>query len=150
MRSRIILAWLAIGAIAALAAAAAHWAFCGRPAIAQDRLADAKYLARALDLSPVQAHAVDQQQAALGAQLAACCARHCAARAELAQALAGGTNADALIKAMGQAYEESERLTWAHIRQVRALLTPAQRACYDALVERCVCGTCNMNGGSNN
>ena len=99
-------------------------------------------------MSPAQAQSVGKLQAAVGARLADCCARHCAARAGLGKALAGGAHSDALIKSMGQAYEESERVTWAHIRQVRALLTPAQQARYDALVERCVCGACNMNNVS--
>lgn len=144
MKTKLIFAWLAIITIAALAAAATHWALCGRQAAAQDRLADAKFLTQELDLSPAQAQEVNKAQEMLSAKLADCCARHCAARAELGKALASGTNAEMLIKAMGQAYEESERLTWEHIRQVRALLAPAQQARYDALIERCVCAACNM------
>ena len=149
MNKKMLLAWLAVIAVAALASAATHWCFCGRQAPGQERLSDAKYLAQALDLSSEQSQAVAKLQAAVGTKLADCCARHCAARAELGKALAGGTNSDALIKSMGQAYEESERVTWAHIQQVRALLTPAQQARYDALIERCVCGMCSMPGKQN-
>ncbi|TAN39093.1 MAG: hypothetical protein EPN23_00510 [Verrucomicrobia bacterium] len=148
MKTKLIFAWLAIIAVAALAAAATHWTLCGRRAVAQERLADANFLTQELGLNPAQAQEVGKQQEALTTKLAECCARHCAARAELGNALAGSTNAETLIKSMGQAYEDSERLTWVHIRQVRALLTPAQQARYDALIERCVCGTCNMNNGT--
>lgn len=145
MNKKMLLAWSAIVVVAALASAATHWSLCGRQGVGQERLSDTSFLAKALSLSPAQAQAVGQLQTAMGAQLADCCARHCAARAELGKTLAGGTNSDALIKSMGQAYEASERVTWAHIQQVRALLTPAQQVRYDALVERCVCGACNMN-----
>ena len=80
----------------------------------------------------------------MAAELSDCCARHCAARAQLGKALAGGTNCATLIQSMGQAYEDSEQVTWTHIQQVRALLTPAQQARYDALIARCVCSLCNM------
>jgi len=144
MKTKVFLVWLALIAVAALAAATTHWALCGRKAVAQDRLADAKFLTQELNLSPAQAQEVGKLQEAVGAKLADCCARHCTARAQLGKALADGTDSEPLIKAMGQAYEESERFAWAHIQQVRALLTPAQQARYAALIERCVCGDCNM------
>jgi len=152
MKMKLILAWLAIIAVAALASTVTHLTICGRNTIAQDHLGDAKFLAQALGLSPAQAQELGQQQAAVDAKLADCCARHCAARAGLGKVLAGGTNglaqAQALIKEMSRAYEESERLTWEHIQQVRSVLTLAQQARYDALVTRCVGGTCNMDVGS--
>ncbi len=143
-RKKFILAWLALIAVAALAAALTHWVLCGRQPVAQESLSDATYLTQALNLSPVQAEAVARLQTEVAAKLADCCARHCAARAELGAAIAGVTNGDKLIKAMGAAYEESERVTWAHIQQVRTLLTPEQQARYDRLIERCICGPCNM------
>lgn len=148
MNKKMVSAWLGIIAIAALAAAATHWSLCGRKTVSQDRLADAQFLTHELGLSAVQAQAVGRLQETVGAKLADCCARHCAARAQLGAALAGGTHSENLIKAMGQAYEDSERLAWAHIQQVRALLTPAQQTRYDALIGRCVCGPCNMNVSS--
>jgi hypothetical protein len=144
MKSKVLLAWLAIIVVATLAAAVTHWILCGGKMITQDNFSDTKFLAHKLSLTPAQTLAVGKQQEAFAAKLADCCARHCAARAQLATALASGTNADALIKTMGQAYEESERLMWAHIQHVRTLLTPAQQARYDALVERCLYSTCNM------
>jgi hypothetical protein len=148
MKTKVVFVWLAIITVAALAAAATHWALCGRQVVAQERLADAKFLTHELGLSSAQAQEVGKLQEAVGVKLADCCARHCAARAQLGQALAGGTNSEPLIKSMGQAYEDSERLAWTHIQQVRALLTPAQQARYDALIGRCVCGPCNMNVSS--
>ncbi|MCX7010892.1 MAG: Spy/CpxP family protein refolding chaperone [Kiritimatiellaeota bacterium] len=148
MKTKVLLAWLALIAVAALAAATTHWAFCGQKAVVQDRLADAKFLTHELGLSPAQAQEVGKLQETMGAKLADCCGRHCAARAQLGKALADGTDSEPLIKTMGQAYEESERVTWAHIQQVRALLTPAQKVRYDALFERCVCGACNMSNVS--
>ena len=148
MKAKVLLAWLAIITVAILAAAATHWTFCGLKAVAQEHLADANFLTHELGLSSAQAQEVGKLQGAVGAKLAECCARHCAARAQLGKALAGGAGSEALIKAMGQAYEESERVTWAHIQQVRARLTSAQQARYDALIERCVCGPCNMSNVS--
>ena len=152
MKARILLVWLAIAAVAALSAGFTHWAFCGRKAVAQNLLSDATFLARALDLSPAQAREIARQQETVAAELSDCCARHCAARAQLATVLAGGADgearAQALIAEMGRAYQQSEQATWTHIRQVRALLTPVQQARYDALVERCVCGPCNMSSAS--
>ena len=148
MNKKIILAWLAIIAVAALASAGTHLCLCGRQAMAQDRLSDTKFLVQELGLSAAQALTVGELQEAVGTRLSDCCARHCAARAQLGKTLAGGTNSAALIKVMGQAYEESEQVTWTHIQQVRALLTPAQQTRYDALIERCVSGACNMNNGS--
>ena len=148
MKTKVLLAWVAIIAVAALAAAATHWALCGRKAVVQDRLADASFLTQELGLSSAQAQEVGKLQETVGAKLADCCARQCAARAQLGKALASGTNSEALIKAMGQAYEDSERVTWVHIQQVRTLLTPAQQPRYDTLIERCVCGACNMNNVS--
>ena len=152
MKARILLVWLAIAAVAALSAGATHWALCGRKPFAQGQLSDASFLTRALDLSPVQAQEIARQQAAVAAELADCCARHCAARAQLGPALAAGADGEAraknLIAEMGRAYQQSEQATWTHIRQVRALLTPVQQARYDALINRCVCGPCNMSNAS--
>lgn len=148
MNKKIFTAWLAIIAVAVLSSGATHWALCGHEAVAQTQLADAQFLAKHLGLSPSQAEAIGKSQDAVTTQLADCCARHCAARAQIGKTLVGGAGSDALIKAMGQAYEESERATWAHIQQVRALLTPAQQARYDELIGRCVSGACNMDNVS--
>jgi hypothetical protein len=148
MNKKFLIAWLAIIAVAVLASGATHWVLCGRQAVAQEQLSDMQFLTRQLGLDPVQAEALGKLQAAVAVQLADCCARHCAARAQLGQALAGGAGSEALIQAMGQAYEESERATWAHIQQVRAQLTPAQQARYDELIGRCVSGACNMSNVS--
>ncbi len=148
MNKKFVIAWLAIMAVAVIGSGATHWALCGHKAVAQERLSDVQYLSGQLGLNPAQAEALGKLQGAVATQLADCCARHCAARAQLGKVLAGGANSEALIKAMGQAYEESERLTWAHIQQVRALLTPAQQARYDELIGRCVSGACNMDNVS--
>ena len=145
MKGKFLLAWLTIIAVAILAAVVTHWTLCGRKMIAQDALSDTKFLAHELGLSAAQTREIFKQQEIVSAKLADCCARHCAARAELGKALAGGTNSAAIIKSMANAYEESESVTWAHIQHVRSLLTPAQQARYDALIKRCVCGACNMN-----
>jgi len=147
MKRNRLFTWLAVIAVAALSSAATQWVVRGRPAAAPDRCLEGAFLARELGLSADQARAVGQLEQAKDAQLAACCSRHCAARAQLGPLLAG-TNAaaaQAALKAMSQAYAESERVTWDHIQRVRALLTPAQQARYDALVARSVCGACNMD-----
>jgi len=78
--------------------------------------------------------------------------RHCAARARLVQALAGETNgtaqAEAVVTEMCRAYEQSERATLDHIRQVRAVLTAEQRKRFDAMISDCMCKPCSMHGGS--
>jgi nickel and cobalt resistance protein CnrR len=115
-----------------------------------DRLQDVTFLTRELGLSAQQASQIKALHAALGAQLNDCCSRHCAARARLAQALASETNgtaqAEAVLAEMCRAYEASERATLQHIRQVRALLSAAQQKEFDALMSRCLCASCSMQG----
>ena len=124
---------------------------CARSGPGLERLQEATFLRRELALTDAQAREVSRLQAALGAKLAECCARHCAARASLGPALASEMNASEtahpVVEEMAQAYAESEFATVKHIRRVRELLDPAQRRRYDQLLANCVCGTCTMPAG---
>ena len=125
-------------------------AVCGRTGPDLDRLQDVSFLARELGLSDAQANAIKSLHTALGAKLNDCCTLHCAARARLGQALAGETNGtaqtEAVLAEMCRAYEQSERATLDHIRQVRAVLNAEQRQRFDAMIANCMCRTCSMQG----
>jgi hypothetical protein len=43
-RKKFILAWLALSAVAALAAAATHWLLCGAKPVTQEQLSNTSYL----------------------------------------------------------------------------------------------------------
>lgn len=107
-------------------------------------------LERELNLTAEQTSQVKTLRAELGVRLMDCCAGHCAARARLPEALAAGTNGDAAATAavdeMVRAYQDSELATLAHLRRLRAMLTPTQCRRFDAMVTECLCGACNMPG----
>ena len=138
---------LGLAAAAAAYGAARRWG-CGGAA-PRDPLAavqDVSALARKLELTPAQADAVRDIHRQLGADLSACCATHCDARARLAQAVV--TNApeelvEARLDELARAYRDGERRTVDRIRAVRAVLEPEQRTRFDALLTAgCGCGTC--------
>ena len=154
MNRRTIVSVLAILAIGMLAFGVTRYmtrhGARGRPAVSLDCLQDTSFLTRQLSLSEAQAREVQAMHAVLAAKLDECCARHCAARARLAEALAGETNtsaqADAAMADMCRAYEDSERATLDHMRQMRAVLNTQQRRRFDAMMADCLCRTCAMHG----
>jgi len=138
-------------AAGALAFALTRHAVRGRSENTLDCLQDLTTLTRELNLIDAQARDIKALHAALGAKLYDSCARHCAARARLGQVLASPTNSDAQVGAvlaeMCRAYEESERATLDHIRQVRAVLTADQRKRFDVMIAKHMCRNCTMPGG---
>lgn len=143
----------------AVAAGAVSFGLARHSACARGGGADAltreDVLVRELGLSADQAARIRELHGRLSQQLDACCGRHCAARLNLARTLAAGTNgqaqAEAQLTEMSKAYEASERATLEHIRQVREVLTPGQRARFDGMMETCLCRSCGSRacGGSN-
>jgi len=125
---------------------------CVRSATPVDRLQDVSFLVRELRLSDEQANKVRNLHVSLGAKLNDCCARHCAARARLGQALAADTNgsaqADLVLEEMCRVYEQSERATLDHILAVRAVLNEEQRRRFDAMISACMCQPCGMQADS--
>jgi len=121
-----------------------------RSAPSLDRLQDVSFLTRELGLSDAQANEIKRLHASLGAKLNDCCARHCAARARLGQALATETNGaaqtEAVLAEMCRAYEAGERATLEHMRRVRAILNADQRRRFDAMITNCMCQACSMEG----
>jgi hypothetical protein len=113
-------------------------------------LPDAASLARTLDLDADQREALAILQAEWAPALRRECARSCKARRTVAAVIAepevDDDRLDALIKELCCAYESGERVTLAHIRAVRDLLTPSQRDAFDAMLSRCLCESCE--GGS--
>jgi len=151
MNSRWLIPVLTLVAVTAVAYALTQRVLCRRATPGADTWQNVSYLAKELKLTDEQTRQVQALQAELGTQLTDCCARHCAARARLPEALAAGTNGDAAAEArvteMVSAYEASERTTLAHLRRVRGVLTPQQCRRFDALITECLCGTCSMPGG---
>jgi len=106
---------------------------------------DAGRLIRALGLSEAQAAELRKLQANYGLKLEGCCARHCAARAQLGALMFrdSDTNAiQAVIEDMCRAQTDSDVATLDHIRKVYSLLTPDQQKKYESMVDTYVCGMC--------
>lgn len=101
-------------------------------------------LRQALNLTPSQAAAVAELEAAYEKRLAEICAAHCAARAELAESLADRDKAAAACARMCAAQSESEQLTLDHLYRIRALLTPEQQVRHETLVRQQLTGACPM------
>jgi hypothetical protein len=142
-------------ALVLVAAAAAYGVTrrlaCRADGVEIDKLQDVAYLSGALGLSPAQADKIRALHGELGSNLTACCARHCEARARLAQVLTNDADEATLERClddMSAAYKDSERSTAQHIRQVRAALTPAQRRRFDDMLSGCLCRPCDMPAGS--
>lgn len=112
-----------------------------------DRLRDISFLSRELQLTDPQVAQIKILHADLATRLDDCCARHCGARVRLGRTLADGTNgvarAEAVLSEMCQAYEESERAVFAHIRQVRARLDAEQRERFDRMLAESLCRECS-------
>lgn len=109
-------------------------------------LTHSSFLARELGLTDSQRNEIDALHAALAVEIKNCCERHCAARMRLASELAGddsgGARTDEILGEMCRAYSDSERAALAHIRRVRELLDPDQRARFDRLFGKTACRTC--------
>jgi Spy/CpxP family protein refolding chaperone len=105
-------------------------------------------LRRELNLTPDQAAQYDKLVVAYRNKFNDCCAAHCEARAELAQALNQSpvnTNAtSACCDRMCAAQTKSEKATLDHILKVRALLTPDQQRRYAAILREQLTATCPM------
>ncbi|MCX7885718.1 MAG: Spy/CpxP family protein refolding chaperone [Verrucomicrobiae bacterium] len=108
------------------------------------QLHETEWLRRQLKLTDDQTAEVRKLEADFLKRLAECCARHCAARAELADALNDPKKAAECCAQMCAAQAESERAALDHILQVRALLTVQQQERYTALVRRALSGPCTM------
>lgn len=136
---RTILALLIVTAfVAGTAFGVARWLrcrACATPAI---------NWARELQLTEAQAAAFAKLQAEYQQRLAEICAAHCAARADLAAALADPLKARECCARMCAAQADSEKLALDHIYQVRALLTPEQQERHLALVRQQLAGPCPM------
>ena len=78
--------------------------------------------------------------------MSAFCGRYCRARNVLGQTITDGTGdtirAEASLREMCLAYEESERATMEHIRKVRAILASEQKKRFDELLRECTCREC--------
>jgi nickel and cobalt resistance protein CnrR len=151
MKGRWLVSVLVVLVAGAAAFAVTRWTACHRCANSLGCLGNVGPLSRELRLTEVQAGAVRHLQSNLSATLAACCARHCAARAQLADALRNATNgtaeARAIVAQMCRAEADSELATLEHIQQVRSLLTPEQRALFDRRMADCMGESFAMAGG---
>ncbi len=153
MKARMV--WLALVAVAAIAVgyvAARMW-ICGATGSDVERLQDVSHLARVLDLRPDQVTAIGALQKNLCGSLAACCARHCACRKELASVLVAdpfdSARAREIRESLCRAYADSEMATLEHIRNIRALLDDWQRAKFDRMITESLsraCGACPGGG----
>jgi len=149
MKTRV--AWLVAVALAAVVCgylATRCWV-CRQDESELERLQDVSHLARALELRPDQVAAVGALQKAFCGNLAACCARHCACRGDLAALLVSepfdSRRARETREALCRAYADSELATLEHMRSIRDLLDQRQRARFDRMIVeafRRPCGMC--------
>ncbi len=109
-----------------------------------DRLHDSSYMIRALHLDPPQVQQLALLNAGLCTRLKGSCRRNCTARRDLVAAVEAGDKVayEEILRKMCKAYEEGERATLDHIEAVRGLLSTEQRATFDRLTKRCLCGGC--------
>lgn len=109
-----------------------------------EHLQDASRMTQILNLDPAQAQQLELLNAGLSKQLEGSCQRNCTARRQLTTALKEDNEAEyeTILKKMCAAYEEGERSTLKHLESVRAILDAEQRAKFDQLVSRCLCGGC--------
>ncbi len=115
-----------------------------------DHLRDIAFLTRKLNLNDAQVHELRRLHTALGLTLNDSCTRHGAARMRLGRAVASETNgmmhAETALTEMCLAYEQSERVTLAHIRAVRVLLNNEQRRRFEEMISECLCRPCTRQG----
>lgn len=148
------LALLSVALVALLAGyTIAHRLACVAPGSDLERLQDVSHLAKVLDLRPEQVKAMETLQSRLCAQVAACCARHCACRKELAAALVAEpfdpARARELRESLCRSYADSEMLAIEHIRNLREMLDARQRAGFDRMITESLtrpCGACTNCG----
>lgn len=149
MKERIWIPPLVVLVVAASAFGVTRWRMSCASGACADSLRERSALTRELRLDNEQAAAIRKLNNDLESRLADCCMRHCAARARLIDALAAdanaGTQAEAVVSQMCQAYADSERATVSNIREVRALLRPEQRLLFDRKLSRGLCASCPMN-----
>ena len=124
--------------VAGTAFAAAYWLRCRSCAPSKVNLR------RVLDLTDSQAVRVAELEAAYEKRLSEICARHCAARRELAESLADPVKAAACCQRMCAAQTEAEKLALEHVFAIRALLTPEQQARHLAWAQQQLAGPCPM------
>jgi hypothetical protein len=109
------------------------------------RLRNVDYLARTLDLTPLQRERIGILHAALADKAMACCDGYCSSRAQVVCRLregAGAETAGRAVDAMCRRQAESEKATLECMCAVREVLTDKQRIRYDELLEdalRCRC-----------
>ncbi|GEM_PF-5836055 len=147
------LAWMAVAAAAAVAigyATARMWV-CRAPVSDIDRLQDVSHLARALDLRQDQIAAIDALQKRLCGDLAACSARHCACRREMASVLCAEPfdvdRVREIRESLCRAYADSEMAALEHIRNIRDVLDARQRVTFDHMIAEALAKPCEVCAG---
>ncbi|MEI8352700.1 MAG: periplasmic heavy metal sensor [bacterium] len=153
-------AWRRVGRPVLLAVLAGSVAFWGtrlavrhRPArAALCSLGGGTHLKPELGLDDRQVAALSTLEKDLAGQLSDLCGQYCAARAELADALARENSpsvqaSHTLVNRMCDLQAASEVATLNHIRKVSALLTPEQRRRFLSSLTQCLCGSDGLCAG---
>lgn len=108
-----------------------------------DQLHNTSQMVSLLNLDPQQAQQLEILNTRLRSQLQETCHRNCAARQNIINAEETDSQAkEKILRQMCEAYEDGERATLQHIQRVRTLLDQEQRAKFDQLLSRCLCGGC--------
>ena len=145
-------------AVAAIVAAVSH-VVCHRLGCGQKHACaatkrsgwhDAAWLVGKLKLTPGQQAEFARFEADYRVTLEAACAKHRQLQTQLDGVLFGygaaHAKTGALLAEMSRAQLAADNATVRHIREIDALLAPAQQAVFRALVSSCLCGNCPAKG----
>lgn len=150
MRAGVIGVALAAAAAVAIGYTATRAWVCHAPVSDLARLQDVSHLARALDLRPDQITTISAMQKRLCSNLAACSARHCACRREMASVIFAEPFDPARVReireSLCRAYADSEMAALEHIRNIRDVLDARQRISFDRMITEALarpCGICS-------
>ena len=150
--TRLVLVLAVAAIVAAVSHVVCHRLGCGKhvcPATERSGWHNSAWLAGKLQLAPEQQAKFAALETKYRAVLADTCAKHRELQAKLDGALfaAGGTPAvDALLVELSHLQLQADTATVRQIRDIDALLAPAQRQTFRALVSTCLCGKCPAPG----
>jgi Spy/CpxP family protein refolding chaperone len=147
MKTRMLIILL-VAVLAMLTAYSWRQSAAGAEVPAIDRLNDAAWLSKTLDLTPAQVAQISRLREPYKTALASCCMQHCEARnklgAELFRPDAKKEQVQALIETMCHAQAQSDVATYEHLLQLRQILTPGQWQKLSGLIQDCLCKACPM------
>ncbi len=147
-QSVLMMGWVLFAGVTAFSVA--HYATCRRSsAMPLEPFTNIKSLTRELDLTDLQIKEIAGLKEDLIKKLHQHCLDSCRARRSLIQAMAAeevskrSMPVEDCLKLLCQAYERGERATISHLAKIRSILDQEQRTRFDAMLQRCLCESCD-------